>query len=283
MNRLPGTKHGYVEYGPITRMQLERDTRALFEEAYKIDPHHVDEAMRRIFGVEVYAWSRMTARQMSALRRILLSTVMRGRGDPRRGRPARRDPYPQWTPHYSGEDFDRTQRLALELTESDRRMGVPTERAGYSAERFKEASRIVRAARRDPRRARTDVSMGLVAGAILTSATVGAAVGGTVGYAIGKGRKRKASRHDPARTHHQRHALVQGRRVHYERRAGTYGKQTWIATVYGPRGRVTDIVETRDYRTLQRVLRGRGLPIGASADPAHKRARHVLRAPRRPR
>lgn len=56
--------------------------------------------------------------------------------------------YPTWQLSYSGEDFDRAQGLACRLTEEDRKAGRPAPFAGYSAERFAEAERIVNAARR---------------------------------------------------------------------------------------------------------------------------------------
>jgi hypothetical protein len=57
--------------------------------------------------------------------------------------------YAAWRQRYSGEDFDRTQRLAHELTDDDRRDGKPAPAHGYSAENFTTAERIVRAARKD--------------------------------------------------------------------------------------------------------------------------------------
>jgi hypothetical protein len=46
---------------------------------------------------------------------------------------------------YSNEDFDVTQRIAYELTESDRKNGVEgTPRYGYSSDNYKIAERAVR-------------------------------------------------------------------------------------------------------------------------------------------
>jgi hypothetical protein len=59
-----------------------------------------------------------------------------------------RPPYVKWQQRYSGEDFDRAQAFAVELTDQDRAAGRSAPRAGYSAERFREAEGIVRAARR---------------------------------------------------------------------------------------------------------------------------------------
>lgn len=52
--------------------------------------------------------------------------------------------YPEWTQKYSNEDFDRTQQLATELTDCDRASGNTAPHGGYSAERFAQASKIVR-------------------------------------------------------------------------------------------------------------------------------------------
>jgi len=54
--------------------------------------------------------------------------------------------YTAWRAKYSGEDFDRAQALALDLTVDDRRAGRPAPAHGYSEENFKRAERIVRAA-----------------------------------------------------------------------------------------------------------------------------------------
>lgn len=51
--------------------------------------------------------------------------------------------YPAWECTHAGEDFDRAQSLAAQLTEQDRREGKPAPAHGYSAERFEEARRIV--------------------------------------------------------------------------------------------------------------------------------------------
>lgn len=56
--------------------------------------------------------------------------------------------YPRWIQQYSGEDFDRAQRLAFELTEEDRKNGRPAPAHGYSAARFVEAQDAVMAALR---------------------------------------------------------------------------------------------------------------------------------------
>ena len=52
--------------------------------------------------------------------------------------------YPELTQKYSNEDFDRTQQLATELTDCDRASGNTAPHGGYSAERFAQASKIVR-------------------------------------------------------------------------------------------------------------------------------------------
>lgn len=46
---------------------------------------------------------------------------------------------------YSNEDFDVAQRIAYDLTDADRKAGVPgTPRAGYSAAHYATAERAVR-------------------------------------------------------------------------------------------------------------------------------------------
>ena len=52
--------------------------------------------------------------------------------------------YPRWTATRSNEDFDRSQQLAIRLTDEDRATGSPAPQYGYSAERYDEAARIVR-------------------------------------------------------------------------------------------------------------------------------------------
>lgn len=56
--------------------------------------------------------------------------------------------YPQWIQSWSGEDFDRMQGLASDLTDADRAAGRPAPTAGYSKQRCADARRIVKAANR---------------------------------------------------------------------------------------------------------------------------------------
>lgn len=56
--------------------------------------------------------------------------------------------YPTWRQHHAHEAFDRTQGLAAQLTEMDRRAGLPAPAHGYSAKRFADAERLVMAAKR---------------------------------------------------------------------------------------------------------------------------------------
>lgn len=56
--------------------------------------------------------------------------------------------YPEWTPSYAHEAFDRAQSLADVLTARDRAEGRRAPEFGYSAERFAEAKAIVDGARR---------------------------------------------------------------------------------------------------------------------------------------
>lgn len=104
--RDPGDKvrgpHWFKKYG-IDRPELIRQTRPLYEEAYKADPHYVEELTRAVTGHEVFAWDNLDLKQLSALRRGLLLVVSASRGDPRhfkaaklgharKKRGARRDP-----------------------------------------------------------------------------------------------------------------------------------------------------------------------------------------------
>lgn len=55
--------------------------------------------------------------------------------------------YKTWVMSYTNEQFDRTTRLACELTEEDREDGLPDiPKHGYTAARWKEAEKIVREA-----------------------------------------------------------------------------------------------------------------------------------------
>jgi hypothetical protein len=53
--------------------------------------------------------------------------------------------YPAWTATRAGEDFDRAQTLAYDLTSEDRANGLAAPMHGYSRERFAEAQKLVRA------------------------------------------------------------------------------------------------------------------------------------------
>jgi hypothetical protein len=52
--------------------------------------------------------------------------------------------YGTWKSTYSNEDFDRAQHLAQELTDIDRQEGRAAPRWGYSTERFRQASQVVK-------------------------------------------------------------------------------------------------------------------------------------------
>ena len=58
--------------------------------------------------------------------------------------------YPAWRCSYSNEGFDRTQSLASQITEEDRRAGRDAPPFGYSDTAWEEAERLVRAAQRLP-------------------------------------------------------------------------------------------------------------------------------------
>ena len=47
-------------------------TRAIYEEAHKLDPHYLDEAVQAIFGSSVFVWSNATMQQLAALSRAAL-------------------------------------------------------------------------------------------------------------------------------------------------------------------------------------------------------------------
>ena len=55
--------------------------------------------------------------------------------------------YPTWVMSYTNEQFDRTTRLANELTQIDRDNGLPdVPKHGYTVQRWKQAEKIVREA-----------------------------------------------------------------------------------------------------------------------------------------
>lgn len=56
--------------------------------------------------------------------------------------------YEPWVATYSNEDFNRSQQLAMALTDLDRKSGRPTCAHGYSGERYDQAAEIVRNANR---------------------------------------------------------------------------------------------------------------------------------------
>lgn len=57
----------------MTKQDQLEWTRELYEEVYLLDPHFVDEAFRAIFGCDVFAWDRMTSRQLHALGRACMT------------------------------------------------------------------------------------------------------------------------------------------------------------------------------------------------------------------
>ena len=64
----------------LTRADLERWARDIYEEARKVDPHHVDELTERLLGRAVWCWSSMTCRELRALSSAMMPTAMAGRG-----------------------------------------------------------------------------------------------------------------------------------------------------------------------------------------------------------
>lgn len=66
-------------YG-VTKEELLRQTRALYEEAHRNDSYHVEDVTRAALGTAVFVWSNITAKQITALRRGILLTVLEGRG-----------------------------------------------------------------------------------------------------------------------------------------------------------------------------------------------------------
>ena len=64
----------------MTRDDWEQATRALYEEAWRADPYHVEEITHALFGSDVFVWPRLRMPQLHALRRALLPTVLEARG-----------------------------------------------------------------------------------------------------------------------------------------------------------------------------------------------------------
>ncbi len=63
--------------------------------------------------------------------------------------------YGTWKSTYGGEDFDRAQSLARELTDIDRQEGRAAPPNGYSVERLRQAAQVVKDANLSGRHAKT--------------------------------------------------------------------------------------------------------------------------------
>ncbi len=71
----------------VTREFLEQDTRKLYEEALKADPIRTEENTQAVLGAVgkvsrsgVFVWTRLTVRELRALRRAIYPTVLEARG-----------------------------------------------------------------------------------------------------------------------------------------------------------------------------------------------------------
>lgn len=60
----------------VTRAEIERQTRKLYEEAHQVDSVRVEEATRVVTGHDAFAWSGLSVEQLSGLRRVLLAVRM---------------------------------------------------------------------------------------------------------------------------------------------------------------------------------------------------------------
>lgn len=71
------------------REQLEDLTKPLYEEAFKLDPVGTQELTLHVTRAPVFAWQRLTATELRALRRGLYAIVLQGRDRERPSRPRR--------------------------------------------------------------------------------------------------------------------------------------------------------------------------------------------------
>lgn len=63
----------------VTKQELVRQTRALWEEAWKADPHRTEENTHAVLGRDVFVWDLLAVVQLTALRRALFPTVLAAR------------------------------------------------------------------------------------------------------------------------------------------------------------------------------------------------------------
>ena len=71
---LAGTNYG------VSKAELVRQTKPLLEEAFKADRFHTEEVIQRVLGREVFVWDSLSVRELTALRRGIMSTVLATRG-----------------------------------------------------------------------------------------------------------------------------------------------------------------------------------------------------------
>lgn len=69
----------YDCYG-VTKAELERQTKSLYEEVFAIDPVYTEEVTDAVLGVKAWVWSNCTVRQLTAIRRCLFAAALHGRG-----------------------------------------------------------------------------------------------------------------------------------------------------------------------------------------------------------
>jgi hypothetical protein len=64
----------------LTRPDIERYAREIWEEAFAADEWRVLEVTKTLLGSEVFVWSVLTVRQLRTLTRALLPTALESRG-----------------------------------------------------------------------------------------------------------------------------------------------------------------------------------------------------------
>jgi hypothetical protein len=66
----------------MTRDELEARVRTLIEEAWTIDPEHVEDLIVAITGAKIFVYGNLTTAQLQAFRAPLLTVCLSGRGAP---------------------------------------------------------------------------------------------------------------------------------------------------------------------------------------------------------
>ena len=64
----------------MTKVDHVKSVRALYEEAFKADPHRVEEVTTAVLGREVFSWDSLSSVQLHRLGACLMTTVLEARG-----------------------------------------------------------------------------------------------------------------------------------------------------------------------------------------------------------